>query len=366
MKQFMQIAKIMVLLTSFIQACAPLKRAHWEPETTNNTTLQKIIYYASLAGSSHNSQPWKLIVDDAHHLRLFADTTRALEVVDPNYRELYISLGAFLENLKLAAKAYGYHARISIPSELNTKKAVATISLESTLSVSKQQRDDIIKMLEGRCTMRGNFATKEIEAKDSAYLLKQSSGAKIIQTNCETGKYFSKQTLLAYKQQNSKKSVQEELAFWVRFSNKSVRKHRDGLTTAGMGITGIPGRVVQLFFTPKTVKGKTFVDKGIEKTAEQVVHCGGWLVISSKQNTPADWIHVGRQYERIHLRCRQLGIGMHPMNQIIEEQNFKEAVETKLSGKEHVQFIARLGYINHYPEPVSVRRSVSAFCQGTF
>jgi hypothetical protein len=366
MKQFMQIAKIMVLLTSFIQACAPLKRAHLEPEATNNTTLQKIIYYASLAGSSHNSQPWKLIVDDAHHLRLFADTTRALEVVDPNYRELYISLGAFLENLELAAKAYGYQARISIPSELNTKKAVATISLESTLSVSKQQRDSIIKILEGRCTLRGKYATKSIKNDDRHYLLKDTRAAQIFTNSEEPFNYIGEQTLKSYKQQNLKDTVQQELALWVRFSNKSVRKHRDGLTTAGMGITGLPGRVVQLFFTPKTVKGKTFVDKGIEKTAEQVVHCGGWLVISSKQNTPADWIHVGRQYERIHLRCRQLGIGMHPMNQIIEEQNFKEAVETKLSGKEHVQFIARLGYVNHYPEPVSVRRSVSAFCQGTF
>ncbi len=353
----------MVLVTSFIQACAPLERTHLNSENADDSMLQRILHYASLAGSSHNSQPWKIIADDAHHLRLFADTTRALEVVDPNYRELYISLGAFLENLELAAKAYGYQARISIRSELNTKNAVATISLESTLSVSKQQRDDIIKMLEGRCTMRGNFAIKEIEAKDSAYLLKQSSDAKIIRANCETGKYLSKQTLLAYKQQNSKKSVQEELAFWVRFSNKSVRKHRDGLTTAGMGITGISGRIVQLFFTPETAKGKTFVNKGIEKTAEQVAHCGGWLVISSQHNTPADWIQVGRLYERIHLKCRQLGIAMHPMNQIVEEQNFRTATQEKIAEGKSLQFIARLGYVRHYPQPVSVRRPVKAFCQ---
>ena len=353
----------MVLLTSFIQACAPLERTHLKSEMADDAMLQKILYYASLAASSHNSQPWRVIADDEHHLRLFADTTRALEVVDPDYRELYMSLGAFLENLELASKAYGYQAQITIPKDQNTRNAVARISLERSFSVSQQQRDSIIEILEGRCTIRRNYATKGIKPEDSAYLLELTSGAQIVLSDSQTGKYLGEQTLLAYKQQNFKKSVQEELASWVRFSNKSARKLRDGLTTAGMGITGISGRIVQLFFTPETAKGKTFVNKGIEKTAEQVAHCGGWLVISSQHNTPADWIQVGRLYERIHLKCRQLGIAMHPMNQIIEEQNFRTTTQEKIAEGKSIQFIARLGYVRHYPQPVSVRRPVKAFCQ---
>ena len=73
-----------------------------------------MLYYASLAGSSHNSQPWKVEVTHDSLIRLYADTTRALTVVDPGQRELYISLGAFIENFNLAAGNLGYNSTVKL------------------------------------------------------------------------------------------------------------------------------------------------------------------------------------------------------------------------------------------------------------
>ncbi|MGM0551667.1 MAG: Acg family FMN-binding oxidoreductase [Bacteroidota bacterium] len=353
----------MVLSTSLFHSCAPLKREHFMPANEQATQLQQLLYYASLAGSSHNTQPWMVQIIDKEHFCLFADTTRTLGVVDPHHRELFMSLGAFLENLTVAAEAYGYKAHITFGEDLSVTKKIASVYLEKSIDPTKQKRKFLLNQLEDRCTLRGRFSTSPITAKDSKYLVRDTQGTQLFSNNTEMGKFIGTNTLKAYRQQNFKEAVQEELAQWVRFSNKSVRQHRDGLTTAGMGITGMVGRVMQLFFTPKSVKGKAFVNKGIEKTAEQVAHCGGWLVISTSGDEPADWIEAGRIYERINLHCRTLHIGMHPMNQLIEEENFKTEAQAKLPAGAYIQFVARVGYVPHYPQPVSVRRPVTNFCQ---
>ena len=63
--------------------------------------LRFALEYAVLAPSSHNSQPWHFVLQDDSVL-VCADRTRALPVVDPFDRELVISCGAALFNLRVA------------------------------------------------------------------------------------------------------------------------------------------------------------------------------------------------------------------------------------------------------------------------
>jgi len=144
----------------------------------------------------------------------------------------------------------------------------------------------------------------------------------------------------------------------MRFSNSDVEKYRDGLTTSGMGITGFGGLFVRNFYKPEDSMKESFIKTGIEKTKEQTNNCGGWLVIIQKEDSANSWIKTGRLYERLNLACRDLGIGFHPMNQIIEEESFEKNVNTHLSLPGVIQFVARIGYVDEYPKANSVRRSV--------
>ena len=74
--------------------------------------------YATLAPSSHNSQPWRFMVD-GDTISLLADRTRSLPVVDPYDRELLISCGAALLNLRAALAHFGHGFAINLfPTEL--------------------------------------------------------------------------------------------------------------------------------------------------------------------------------------------------------------------------------------------------------
>lgn len=81
----------------------PAYDAAWrvdESELAANATpadkLRFALRYAVLAPSSHNTQPWRFIVD-GETVTLNADRLRALPVADPCDRELIISLNQPIE-----------------------------------------------------------------------------------------------------------------------------------------------------------------------------------------------------------------------------------------------------------------------------
>ena len=70
--------------------------------------LRFTLTYAVLAPSSHNTQPWRFhILNGGGGVDLWMDRTRSLPVADPDDRELTISCGAALLQLRLAMENFG-------------------------------------------------------------------------------------------------------------------------------------------------------------------------------------------------------------------------------------------------------------------
>ena len=339
-------------LVSIISGCGSASREDFHQELSN--PIEQIIYYASLAGNSHNTQPWYVYVEDDSVIYIKADFSRKLHIVDPDSRGLFISLGAFIENLELAAGSFGYKANIEITANHKNDSNVATIHLSKSL---KSGFD--LSQIENRRTLRTPFHKTEI-SKDHLNKLVDNNNSEIFyfSSSSKEGKYIAEQTLAAYTQQANDDQAKQELANWMRFSNSDVEKHRDGLTTSGMGITGFGGFFVRNFYKPEDSMKDSFIKTGIEKTKEQTENCGGWILILQNEDNPERWIKTGMLYQRLNLDCRDLMIGFHPMNQMIEEGNFEKNANEHLSLPGVIQFVARIGYEDEYPPANSVRRSV--------
>jgi hypothetical protein len=68
-----------------------------------------LLRYAVLAPSGHNTQPWTFrIADEGVEVR--PDYSRRLPVADPADRELMISIGAAITNLRVAAAHFGFES----------------------------------------------------------------------------------------------------------------------------------------------------------------------------------------------------------------------------------------------------------------
>jgi len=343
-------------LVSIISGCGSASRENFHQEFSNQ--IEKIIYYASLAGNSHNTQPWYVYVESDSLLFIKADFSRKLQIVDPDARGLFISLGAFIENLELAAGSLGYKTEVKITAKHKNDSNVATIYLNES-----QKNGYNLSQIENRRTLRTPFHNTEISKDHLNKLIDNNTEVFYFSSSSEEGKYIAEQTLAAYTLQAQDDQAKQELANWMRFSNSDVEKHRDGLTTSGMGITGFGGFFVRNFYKPEDSMKDSFIKTGIEKTKEQIENCGGWIVIIQNEDSPKSWIKTGRLYQRLNLVCRDLMIGFHPMNQMIEEENFEEKANERLSQSGVIQFIARVGYVDEYPPANSVRRSVNEIIQ---
>lgn len=91
--------------------------------------VHSVLTAATSAPSLHNSQPW-LFRATPTVIELYADTTRAMPVADPENRELLLACGAALLNLRLAIRALGVHPAVQLFPDSNQPDLLAIVRLQ--------------------------------------------------------------------------------------------------------------------------------------------------------------------------------------------------------------------------------------------
>jgi hypothetical protein len=86
-----------------------------------------LIGAAVLAPSHWNTQPWRFEVEGPL-IRLLADPQRALPTIDPEGRAMRLSLGAALENLLVAARAWGLRPTVTYRPVSDRSGVVAEVA----------------------------------------------------------------------------------------------------------------------------------------------------------------------------------------------------------------------------------------------
>jgi len=353
-------------VTALISACGGIRRASLR-DTENMVTAgdilppekAEILRLASLAPSGHNSQPWVVKVISPEEWTLCADQSRRLPAVDPDNRELLLSMGAFLENLSLAAGSLGYAADIRITARTPQDTEIARITVRSDTA-----RPYPPGRLSSRSTVKQGFLDRELSRADVRHL------SESLQEHCvyfhkrsQHARCISEGTVEAFRIQSMRDDAQRELVQWIRLSSDHARRRMDGLTTESMGITGIGGLIVRNFMKPEDFLTPGNRQRGIDMTARLTGEGAGWMVVTGYPGGAAGLIETGRRFQRMVLLARERMIAIHPMTQMLEEPSGRQSLGMNHSGNFDPQFILRVGYLSSYPEPVSLRRPVSWFVE---
>jgi hypothetical protein len=361
---------------SMTSGCSGLKRndlPQFNGEKESIQGLEKdeleILYLASLAPSSHNTQPWNVKIVEPKHWIIGSDKKRWLPAVDPENRELLLSIGAFVENLILAARTFGYETDIQIIAKNRTDTDIVEIRLKKGRTV-----DFPTEKIKQRRTVRSDYLDQEIKTQDLKYITKHevkscslpnvpSPHSFYFPNHTPQGKYLQQGTIEANRKQAFRDPAQEELANWIRWSDKEGKTHRNGLTPESMEIKGIGGLFVRNFYDRPSVLKKSFREQTVDIVAKQVKTCGGWLIVTSQDSSIPTLIEYGRVWENMLLKIREKMIAIHPMSQMLEEELWKKQIAKELGLNGEVQWILRTGYLKSYPEPVSLRMPISWFVQ---
>ena len=351
---------------SLISACSGISRSDLPdriPAEQSTTQLDEvrsaILYHASLAPSGHNTQPWYVKVKSPNEWIISADPNRRLPAVDPNNREVMLSIGAFFENLKIAAGTFGLQTEMEVIASDTIDPNILKVSLKSASSI-----DYPLQRISRRMTVKHGFLSDEIKKEDVKALSKPLDGnLYYFPAGTEHANCIREGAIENFRAQTQRDDAQRELVQWLRISNKDAERYRDGLTVEGMEIRGFKGWFVRNFVQPEDFMKSSFREQGVDQTATLTRQGGGWFVITSQGRTVADLIETGRRFERMALLAREHNIAIHPMTQILEEESGKKQIAANHHASTIPQFLLRVGYLQRYPEPVSLRRPVSWFVQ---
>ena len=317
-----------------------------------------ILSYASLAPSALNVQPWFVRVVDRHrHWIIGADPRRRLPAIDPDNREILLSIGAFVENLFIAASTMGLFADFEIIAKTPFDSEIVSVKFTKTPKV-----DYPLKRLSLRRTIKKGLSQKELKNQTINALSAPIKDCFLYSPKGTAHAACIRDGLMEqYRNQLQRDAAQAEISSWIRLADDDAEKFRDGLTLEGMEISGIPGWYLRHFAEPSDFMKPGYREKSLDYTAALTKEGAGWIIITSEGNDVAHLIETGRKFEQMALLAREHNVAIHPMSQYLEEKSGLDMI--RMSHKKDItpQFILRAGYRYNYPPPVSLRRSVCWF-----
>lgn len=334
---------------SYLQAVSNTWR-HGTADAGNKTALlRELVRYATLAPSSHNTQCWKFHVED-RSISVLPDFSRRCPAVDPDDHHLFVSIGCATENLIQAALARGLYGNAQFDS---SSDQTLRVLLEPTKAVATA----LFEAIPVRQSTRGEYDGKAISPNELAMLESAGTGngvQVILLTERAAMENVLQYVVQGNTVQMSDRAFVEELKAWIRFSGSDAVRTGDGLYSASSGNPSVPSWLGSflfgLFFTPNSENNKY---------AKHVRSSAGIAIFVSETENPAQWIEVGRCYERFALQCAALGICNAMLNQPVEVAALRPQFATFLDiGSRRPDLVVRFG---RGPKlPPSLRRPVEA------
>lgn len=316
--------------------------------------LQEILYLGSLAPNSHNIQSWKIeIYPGENYLTICLDESRRLKVVDPKDRELYISLGCYVETLIKGFSAYGYETKYEICQDENYVR----LEYSKTSGVIDKE---LISIITKRHTDKRAFdRSVGISEKEYSYIDENNRGIYFFSVGDNKFDLIKSETLEAYTEQAYNKEVAAELSSWLRFSDKEALDQKDGLPAEQLGISGIKKTLYYLSTNHESAQGESFAKQGITTTKNQLDGCTGFVIVNSVDSAK-ELILCGMKTVDLWLGLTKDSISVQPMSYAIECVEYRETLEKEL-GIANIQMILRVGYTADYGKNAAIRRDLADY-----
>jgi nitroreductase len=288
------------------------------------------------APSSHNTQPWRFRVRDTG-IELLADRTRALPINDPDHRELTISCGAALLNLRVAALAAG----AACDTHLLPDAAEPDLLARVTLSASSRSTSGggLAAEVARRRTVREPFAAAALSS-DAVAALAEAAGQEGAWwvVLAEEAQRLEAADLVAAGNaaQWADPAWRAELAAWIH-----TYRQGDGLAVPPL-VAPIARFTVRTFDLGKRV-GAT--DRALVTSSPLLA------VLGTDGDTLKDWLDAGQALQRVLLTASGRGLQASYLNQPVQVPALRPRLQRLAAHPGYPQMLLRLGVPRREPPP---------------
>jgi hypothetical protein len=309
--------------------------------------LYFLLRYAVLAPSAHNTQSWLFSIRH-DSVALYADGTRALAVIDPEDRELIISCGAALINLRIALHRFGYQDVVEVFPDPAMDDLLACVHVRSRWAPSAEDTL-LFDAIPKRHTSRQQFEARDVPAVLLAALEGEADdeGAwlhvvKDEGTQTAVAELIEGAELMLWEDRRYRR----ELAAWV---HPRRSRQRDGIPGYAPGLGDLA-----VLLGPFLARCSP-EPRGDVRSSSPDGGGPALVVLGTEGDTRQDWLAAGQALERVLLRAQAEGVSASFLNQPIEVSELRPKLRDLLDRRGFPQLILRLGF---GPEvPPTPRRS---------
>ena len=306
---------------------------------------REVLVAATLAASSHNTQPWRLRAS-GHTVEIRPDFSRRTPVVDPDDHHVYVSLGCAAENAVVAATAFGLAGHVEFAPSADG--GAVRVVFEKTAAPASP----LANVIPARQCSRAVYDRRVVPATELAQLA-DAGGRVVLVTDRAKRESIGDYVAEGNVAQLGDPAFVRELIGWMRFSRREAADRGDGLYGPALGVPALPRAVAVL--------AMRVAWKPASQTARDLMalrSSAGVAVFVSERDEPAGWVETGRRYERFALLATRLGVRTAFMNQPVEVRALRDGVAAALDVRGRPSLLVRFGY---GPErPRSFRRPLEA------
>ncbi|MFF5287915.1 hypothetical protein [Paractinoplanes globisporus] len=251
------------------------------------------------------------------------DPSRALPGSDPTRRDLFLSLGAFVETCLIVAASAGLPVRADIAVDLAARRVARLVPASSLYDTpftvaSVQQR---------RCA-RGGYAPGRLDPATLAALtslgadLRQLPTRGLVAPLAEADRWMF-----------GTPAVVSELRSWLRLSPKHPRYRLDGLTDRAMALsrfeaTGLAAMIAPIAYPVTSRLGGPALLAAASKS--MLRYDGSVLILVGRAVSPESVVEHGRALVRVWLALSDRGLTVHPLSQLLDCPITAAALAAKL------------------------------------
>lgn len=299
---------------------------------------------ATAAPSIHNTQPWLFrLCDDT--IDVLVDRSRQLTTLDPDGREMILSVGAAAFNLRVAARARGRETRIQLWPDADEPDLAARVTIGAAAGDVPAARA-LAEAIPRRHTNRRPFANHPVPYGTLVELsgAATAENATLVTVDPALRAAVLSLTRTAENRMKADPQYRAELASWTTPGGVG---RRDGVPRQAFGPRDSNAAIPLRDFAMGHGDPSAVVDFEPDPTL---------VLLFTAGDGPGDWMRAGAALQRVLLTATVRGLAATPLSQMLEVPKLRALLADTITGQV-AQSVLRIGYATT-PSTATPRRPV--------
>jgi hypothetical protein len=306
-----------------------------DADGTPGPAMARCLRAAIAAPSIHNTQPWRFRLRGSA-VDVLIDRERQLTVADPDGREMHVSVGAAVNNLRIAILAEGRTAVLRLLPEPNDSDLAATVTVGRPAPAQPHIRA-LAEAIPRRRTTRRPFWTSPALRPVLPELVEAATaeGGRLTILDDAARRTVLDVIRRAEERLRAEPEYQAELAAWTA----TDADRGDGVPPEAFGPRAQLAALPMRDFDPARTGRRPVAPF----ESEPII-----AVLSTPGDTRRDWLIAGLALERVLLTATMHTVATAPLTQALEVPQLRRLLTT-----DHepgmIQSVLRLGYAGSGP-----------------